>query len=591
MSFLYGQTTAGAWPDKFVDLISGATPDDQGTTCALADRWRARYGASPSYLCIAPPASQDELVTQEHRQGYWGRYDDCCIYTDGAASGMDYMRQKTIWTSWPTSFREWAIITVRVLTANTTAGNYSTASLRLYAVSFDKAGVQTSNATNVVVTPAADGTCTYTYTGGTMTFQIGNSVTGKVTKDSFYVRAFSAQFPGGVDWWRRSARNVDSAYEFTAGAAPSGTLGVDYAVNIGPMHQTCGNPPTPTQNVYNYMAGMSQTTGSSVQSTASNGLAIMTNAALTGSRYEVSFSKAEGVCSVVISGTTTTYFALQFGGVGQSADASLITGVEGESTTSALSSSLYFLKYYPPNTSSIIQYWISVTATHIGVVINAETTSGWSISGNLYAKVVQDDPSYGQCWMRGFTGGTRQWTRNGSSAIIERALYQGKGFHDGGRDWQTGQGRHDITPLIYYGNWNAGGCGSAMFSSSYDTLWVLNHGSTSSTGGLPIVPWTINAAGMPISDSRWRLAGFSLMDGTSPTATDTSIGSVGQWKFRGYVSEGVYQTPSGTFNHGDELTDTVTGDKYLLWNTGIDMFPSYGPEAAGTYPGFVLEEK
>lgn len=592
MSFLYGRTTWGSWSDKFLDLISGTSTDDQGNTCSVADRWRVRFDVGTSaFRAIAPPASTDELITQEHRQGYWGRYDDCCIYKDGSASGQDFMRQKSVWTSWHASFLEWLIVTVRVTTANTTVGNYSTARVALYAMGVNKAGGFNPIASNTVLTPAADGTCTYTYTTGyTMTFQIGNAATGKVTVDSFYVRSFSAMFPGGVDWWRRAGRNVDAAYEFTAGNTPAGIAGTDYIVNIGPLKQAWSGNITNNGSFTSYMASkFVGNWGASVQSAGTTGLGLVTNAALTGDRYEVSFTKNEACAYVYSDPTTLGYFYLTFGGVGQSLDGSFMRGVEGELS---LATSSAFLYAPPANLSSVVQYWISVTATHIAVVLNVEGASGWNITGNLYAKVVQDDPSYGTCWMRGYRGNTLYWNRNGANYLIERAMQQGKGFYDGGRDWQTGQGRLDTYPLDYWSSWNSGDWGATEFYSvQYPNLYMLNHGGTSSSGPLPIVPWNISAANAPLADTRWRLVGFSLMDAASSGVTDTVAGAVGKYAFRGFVAEGMYQTPANTFNHGDELTDTTTGDKYLLWNSNANTFPSYGPESASIYPGIVLEEK
>lgn len=588
MTFLYGQTTWDGWIDKFADLVSGTAPDDQGTTCALADRWRVRFGpdAGSSYRSIAPPASQDLTVTQEHRQGYWLRYDDCCIYNNGNASGKDFLRQKTIWTQWHANFKEWLVVTAKVTVANTVVGNYSTARVALYAVGFDNVGNATAIVANTTLTPTTDGTCTYTYNSCTITFQIGNADTGKVTVNSFYARSFTAAFPGGVDAWRNAARNVDGLYEFTAGDVPVGVDGTDYVVNIGPLKHGFWGANTVSSVPYNNLAGKSQVAGSSTQTGGTCGLAIKTNAALTGSHYTVTFTKSQGCGYLLTSGGS---FYLGFGGVGQALDGSFIRGDEGETY---LTGAMSFLTASPANGSSIVQYWISVAATHIAVVLNVEGTSGWTITSNLYAKVVSDDATYGTCWMRGFWGSSLLWMRNGAHSIIERALSQGKGFYDGGRDWQTGFGRYDTMPLDYYSDWRTGEQGfSDFYWNQWASLYVLTHGSNSSSSGMPLVPWTITLSRMPLSDSRWQLAGFSLMDGDTPKAVDTTTGSVGKWKYRGYVSEGLYQTPAGTFNHGDELTDTVSGNKYLLWNSNANTFPSYAPEASGTNPGIVLEEE
>lgn len=584
MSFLYGRTTWGALRDKFLGLISGASLDDQAVACDVGDRWRVSSSGVSGDYSMAPPATEDETITQEHRMGYWSRFDDCVLYYDGTVSGKDFMQQKSCWSAWDTNFKEWVIVTTRVSVTNTTASNYSTARVILYAFSLGSDGSHFAMSSGTTLTPASDGTCTYTYGSSTMTFKIGNAATGKVMQDSFYARCFANTFRGGVDWWRRSGRNVDGLHSFTE--TPTGTEGTDWTVNIGP--QQLASPGVNNSNysvIYNYMAGLSNVSGASVSQLGSCGLAIKTNAGLTGDHYKVSFTKQEALC--YLSSSATSLYLLP-GGFGVAFDGTPVWGVEGNSYASAAYS---WLNGSPASGDSIVQYWITVSATSISVVLNVQQTSGWQITSNTYTKVVRDDESYGVCWMRGYLGYNMYWLRNGMSALLERAMYKGAGFNDGGRDWQTGQGRLDITPLLYYNFWYRDACGGQNFYFFDSELLYLQSRGSYSNNAILALPQINDKDFLPLSDTRWRMSGFSLMDDSAATAYDTVKGRIGKNLFRGYVAEGLYQAQSGDYNAGDELTDTVTGDKYLLWiGSTAFMFP--GPLPDSSYPpGVALEEK
>lgn len=583
MTFLYGRTTRGLLQNKLLDLISGQAADDQGTVTAVSDRWRVRLTGLSGDGSFAPPASNDELVTQEHRQGYWGRYDDCCIYTDGSASGMEFMQQLTCWTGWHTNFRDWLICTARITTSNTTAGDYSTARVQFYAVALYSSKSSGGVASAVTITPAVDGTCTYTYTSGyTITFKIGNSVTGKVLVGSYYIRSFTNRYRGGVDWWHRASKNVDSSYSFTTGDAPVGVDGTDWEVNIGPNQYGCPNGDGST-NFYQYMASPVGNISGAAPSAGSSGLGIMTNSALTGSHYEVSFTKQEGLATLIQSGA---YVYLRPGGVGKGPDGTtFIRAIDGNDLQSTGNSFLY---HNASSDSSTVQYWLSVSSTGIGVVLYGEGASSWQTTANLYAKVVPGDPSYGSCWMFGNLGYWWNWFRNGSHALIEVAMSRGKGYYDGGRDWQTGQGRHDMFPMAYCQYWYSGSYGSQMFCySETEVNYIQSPGGSSSGSFTPIIPFNVNRTTKPPLSFPWTLSGFSLMDTDNSGMQDTTTGRVGKYMYRGYVAGGIYWMSSGGYAQGDELTDSISGAKYLLWNSSNATFPGNSTYATG----FALEEK
>jgi len=260
-------------------------------------------------------------------------------------------------------------------------------------------------------------------------------------------------------------------------------------------------------------------------------------------------------------------------------------GQEGH-YSSSFNSYVTWLRHSAGSGTSIIQYWISVTPTHLAIVLNADGGSSWSTSGNLIAKVTQDDPSnYGTCWLLGYPGSPYQWYRIGTHSLIEMALAQ-PGFHDNGRDWQNGQGRLDYHSLEGYGAWYQGDWGGSFSVPPRYLQSSTVTGSTQSSYMLPVIPVTRDRTSLPLLvDQRWFLGGYGLMDSQVDT-TDTTARAVGMWRPRGYVAEGIWYLATGGFNQGDELTDTATGKKYLLWLAGSYTFPGV---SFGAW-GLALEE-
>lgn len=573
MTYLYGETTWGEMADKFIGLVTGAEADDQGTTVPGALAWR-QPAVDPSM--IAAQAQYDRPVTQEHRAGYWTRFDDNVLMNSGAApkAPNQVCQQVTCWDGWYTTSYVAYIVSLSVITTNATVGDYSGAQVRLKMFSINTSNGTDRQSSGSTITLNAVGVGSYTYGGKTMTFKLSDP-SGKLTTGCYYQRVFTPTYKGGIDVWRGFGRSID-APTFTT--PPPGTADdwghtLDYNVR-GDMETSYFEYP-----LYAYQ----------FFTTFCWGLGIKTNAALTGARYEVSFNKVDSLGSIY---TSTTSLMFQWGGTGMNPDIGGGTryfGKEGwyQGSRNGKALSSPFGAAAPPEAR--VQYWMNVTDTHIAIVMNGEAAYSGRVSGNMIAKlktIYDDDPG---CWYFGsMTSWSQeaQWYRLGNAYMVEKV--SAKGVNDGGRDWQTGEARLDMLGLPYDNN--SLGSPFGFQSSSYGTAsavpnQVYNRDANTSGGDDSdnwVLPRKLTRDTSPVDINRWTMACLSLGDATgyAPSYRQGRSTIEGLAYPRGYVDEGLWEIPNGGFLDGDVLEDASTGEKWTLFQTNGTWGMSTGNGAA-----------
>ena len=591
MTFLKGTTTWAQLVDKMTALACGEVADDYGVTASPAHKWRRQVAGQP---VIMPPATEDTVVTQEHRSGYWMRLDDSGFMADRLSTARTFCRTTAITTgTWNTAtVYPLLYIGIAVTAVNTVSGNYSNAVVQVKAQSINSTS-QTAHSNGTNVTLSAAGTATFTFGGLTFSIQLGDP-SGFLGLGAVFVRHFTPTYLGGIDSWRAFGKATGAP---SYSVAPSGTAGTDWdAVSLLGYTSRFS-----TSNYYIQSPGP----GGAYPGYGIQGMGIKTNAALTGNRYVVSFPKNEAVVSLCYLGgaaaSTTSRIDFVWGGVGYDPSTGLPRyGASGQNQmwTTRPQGGPTFLQPFsttPSNTAAKVEYWISVTDKHITVALNGESTYNGQTTQNYISKIVQNEVLVGRdpTWAAGVIidangGGNfnveRSYIRLGAhplSGPISQA-----GVRDGGRDWQTGMGRWDFVHHFVASNTApqlSALLGEVMYPAS-NTMYgytseamASNQAAMSSTSPRATTP--------NYADPRWYLLALPLLD-YSGAANSTSIEAnyPGFTIAEGYVDHGFLLLGLGGFADGDELTDTATGKKYMLWLGTVRSGP------AGQFWGLAQEE-
>lgn len=570
MTYLKGETTWGAAGatllTKILDLITGTVADDFGTTVATADRWRRPVAGASAYIC--PPASTDVVQTQEHRAGYWTRIDDACLYVDGSAAANMKVRQTAGWNAWHAVFGEIMVMTMQVITPNTVAGDYSNAVARFRWQSLSVADVVVGQGSGATVTLNAAGTGTWTYVAGyTMSINVTDP-SGILKSGACYTRAFTNTYRGGIDYWRGYAKSPTRAITWVT--APAGTSGTDWA-------------PTDNEAAFSHISNMSAST--SYWETPSNyylglspyyGLGIKTDAGLTGARYEVTFNKNEAGGLFYMSGNTILH---RWGGTGVKSNATRLYGLEGDVAVNGPT----WLQPFTgtPVSTSRVQYWITVKEGHIAVVLNGDPGSGGGVvTANMIAKMaVEDSVNDLGCWFKGAVNVVTYY-RMGAHYLVERLSK--KGFNDGGRDWQTGSGRVDYLQYNDASGWWYGQQGFGWWTNAPrdNPPRVL---SVDNANTYYPVPFSTDRVTQNRVDPRGPMLGFWCSDGAVTQVENAKFD--GLYRPRGRVERGYWMYPTGGWASGDELQDSVTGEKWMLFGV-----TAYVGSLVSGYGGLALEQ-
>lgn len=529
MTWLKGQTNWANFVDKMVSLACGESTDDSGASVAVGDRW-VRMLAGEN--CIASPLSRAvDHTAQSWRAGYcrmptgWGLSDvkqGFTIKQIGLGSGMPFARNH---------FQMYISGNGNV---GGTAGVYNTFTVYAYVTDCDN---PTVNYTSGGTTPNAAGV--FTLLG--VQWQIV-SPTGWVPGTSsglpYYsiTRYVSTEYPGGVDFWPMLHRKHPGS-NVTFGIAPAGVAGTDYdVVNAASVMST----PYPTGN-YGVRGGHVR------------GLGIKTLAALNGARYTVTFKMAR---------QTIWPYVYDGGRVG----ARWGCGVAPDTTvpatkrqTGGVDRGVWLQCFQTPSSvapSSLVQYWMSVTADRIVVVANGDPGQTGKLGGaGLWE--LESDPAFASfdVMANAITPAPYQWITDQTASYVYVMVgeyraswlrrYAQQYDTPAGRDWGLGWMRGDLIvddAVGNSGNYTLYQDGGKVGFGVQD-----DHAPNFETKPAPI-------------DDKWRLYGWSYVDSQM---TYSSGGADENALHRGTFDKILY-LPGLSWGSGDELVDTVSGDTYFL---------------------------
>lgn len=568
MAWLKGQTTWGTLIDKLTALACGEAADDNAVTVAVGDRW-IRDIAGQNLL--SSPASQDYALPQmSMRSGYWTLGSPQVSPASPAlpSGGLTSVRQTSVWTSPPGGLTRW-YVQLTCNTGNSVAGNYNSGNWSIYIYNADNSTMVYGNSGFV---PSSSGVINMpSGAGGSITV---SHPTGLIPSGSSFYRGFSTTYPGGFDFWPMWGRRAGA---HTFGTAPSGASGTDWDVTSVPT------------------AYVGQVQGSGPNGGSLVGLGIKTNAALTGALYTVSWSVSGQKFRLLPNPTYAGQVDLQIGGTIQQDPVNgnvwqQMTGVQVPS---------WLRPYLTPGSvtnGSLIQYWMSVKATKIVIVLNADPGQSGKMTCAWLGKFTPTYPAWDVLpwfWSPPALDYTVDNASSGMMPFFNFSLFGQKARLDastGSRDWQTGWMRSDLN---YSTDW-----GIAYHYSYMPTVYAP--GWVGDMNNYLYTPSLVSArSNKPSSfDGKWWLYGPTFYDiahnGQSNNNPNNATVAPNDFRGvqRGKITDGCLFIPGDGWSNGDELTDTTTGKKYFLVAADYHGIYSRIRVATNNYAGGVaiLEE-
>jgi hypothetical protein len=595
MTWLQGTTTWGNVETDLAKLICGEINDGVGANVG-ADAWVRDI--STSYATLRTPSAADATLSSlSNRAGYWALMASANSGTgQPGASPLTTVCLQTgaISTSSPgtgAATHGRVLVCISVVTANTVASNYSTATTRENV--FD-ADTGTSLFTNTR-TPNSSGVITGY---GGITYQITDP-SGTLPVGAAFTRGFTTTYTYGIDWWPFYPNRTGTA-SFTT--APPGTVGTDYDI----IDQVAGYMPNNSSTI----APVS--TANTVFGIGCHftGLGIKTSGGCTGAKYTISsITVADQKIAIVKSvngGNGVLDLILGPAPVDSVATTTIGGGVR-PSHASAIGNWLKFATTSGSVTNSMgIQYWMCVKPTGIVIALNADPgfSGKMGVAGVMKAQTVADATYDTSAWMAGVPS-TDYTANNVTSQTVymatQRAYFGKRRCQDstwGSRDWQTGWMRSDMAVIangingVTYGQYLPGG-GQVVHAMGFEAD-PFNAGIGVSANYNPI---TAAQVLRPNFDNTWWLYGFIYVeDATGLTLQFSTSGIAGTNTLAEQGSGGIRLTTADHFlmipgnagwGNGDELTDSVSGAKYLLINPDYSSLPGKIRTANNTFFGGV----
>ena len=581
MTWLQGITTWGALVPKLAQLACGEVADDLSVTCATGDRWVRDI--STSYDLIRTPTSQDVASgTLHNRAGYF----TLMSYNAGVTPNTytihkGVCKMTAVFSGVPTGLtaaNRWVVF-VKVNTVNTTPSDYSTARLDVYYLDLD---ANTTSALGSATSQAPNAAGTVTVTLGTRTFTINVSdPSGTLAAGTVWCRGFTATYVGGVDWFGPFYCRKSAPATFTVN--PPGTVATDYdLVDIYTATSTIANV-VPAGPSWAWFPGG-----------ILDGVGIKTNTALTGAQYTFSFNMAlHKMRMFAQSGAANGQVGCDYGG-GGGLDAGTYRRKGG------WTSAIWMMPFTTAGSvvsTSQVQYWMSVKANKILIILNGDPgATGVTSSAGMWTFTPYDylGGSYDKfpVIVTAAVNVGESTTTPDAHTLKTMMRYMDQVIRQNGsegRDWQDKWLRWDTAV-------NVGTVGPGSTAPFQDNQ-IVSHsfcGTTDAVGtALPML--TVNSGGGGANNSpsaipalstkpnvlsgKWRMYGYSFPDILFPVANvsvsttfvqnTTFIGRAGECDApRGYVPAAVTSPwlllPGGQFATGDELTDTISGAKFFL---------------------------
>ncbi len=616
MTWLQGTSQWSDIADLITDLACGDAADDTATFVDAADQWIREHA---SQNLMRTPATEDvNTGTQTQRAGYFALCSYVHTQSPNAYNFLESVcRQTAVWSGVPSgvSNNKWVLF-VRVETANSTPGTYSTAQVR-WAVADGDTGTLISSGT--LASPDASGNVSITSGTRTCTFQCTDP-SGTLVVGTLWMRAATSVYVGGIDsfgpLWNRRTGNATFTVD------PPGTVTTDYVKDVDIPAITAAQGITCSPSIY--ASGSSTTTF--FPHGLWGGVGIKTVTALTGGSvsgagtpYACSWDMAYFKMRVIPgSGATNGQLNLEWGG-SLADDGGTFRRIGGFLT------SAWMVPFTVPGSvdpSSALQYWISVKPNKIIIILNGDpgdsgvlTDGGmWSFTPIDYlagsydkfpfvvSKVPSDSTTQPIAVLMQFTYMQQVWRQDGSES----------------RDWQTGWMRYDSVHIT-----SVAGTTTPAIGGGIDLIGVLTRFAASGNAITYSVPGyntndnNFDGHGSQIApfestkpnaiSGTWRMYGHPVADvpwwaGSSAGATTGNDPDVEREDDlpRGYVEATVdapfLYLPGGNWASGDELTDTVSSNVFFLVRHAVGVekagiLGAFGDSGAALAGGIaVLEE-
>jgi hypothetical protein len=545
MTWLLGSSTWANITNNICQLACAEITDSLGHAPTSSEQWVRDI--STSYNVLRMPASQDVDIAAVHqpamRTGYWtldtsSQSGLAAPNTPppGSIANATSVAQTTPFTSaLSTTHGRWYCY-LWVTTANTAAGTYSTARVTIVWGDAD-AGTQF---TSTGVAPTAGGVITLPFgAGATVTL---SDPSGIAPVGVLFFRGFSTTYMYGIDWWPMYSRR-SAAWTFAT--APPGVAGTDYDIidQATPFNPANGQP-----------------TGSLF-----SGLGIKSATGLGGNARYVFSSCPCTSLKVYLRNNATSAGYIDLLGGGITLDA-VNTNVVQQNSGWALATWLKLVQTPGSVVSTMqVQYWMSVTATGITIVLNSDPayTGGLTCGymGLFSAGTAYDSNDKFHALVSAAASGFG--TVCPSAAQMDLSYFRQYRCQDGShgtRDWQTYWMRNDF---------------GAFGGGTLYTAYLLDNSQTFALGGS-----TYNQSGLlsldydsghpfttlkPGFDGNWWLYGYNLFEANPGNVATTVTYTNEQQNFpRGAMTDRWFHVPALGWANGDELTDTTTSAKYLL---------------------------
>lgn len=553
MTWLKGQTTWANLVDDLAKLACGEMADGAAVTVSAGDAWlRDKPGAAAGtggMNCLRSPASVDRPSgAMSMRTGYWA------LTTPGVNGlGLQVLCKQTALRTLPTRRM---VYRVYVSGANTVANDYSTATIRVYCYDPDDS---TNLRGNDSFTPSAAGDITL----DGMTLRITDP-SGILPVNANFFRAFTPDFPGGIDHWPMYYRRGTAA---TFSTAPPGVAGTDYAIteqaSLTALQTSNSAYHNSNQEWFNNRAWFV-------------GLGIKTATGLGANPVYV-YSHPMALHKLRwYKSATAGIVGMEYGGhaldgrAGQTA----YRFVHGHEITTWARP---FMTAAQVTDAAVISYWMSVKPDGIVVILSGDPGLTGKVSASWVGCMTPYDPNYDKFPVL--------MNRTLYDYTVDNGEYQAfdQGYQmnywsqrrkqdgtEGARDWQTGWSRSDLNDLgTPSGQANTSGSwtGSSAYSDrtpEADAWGTWTYTGNATAGHPTILP--IRQLKPHPFDAKWWMYGVAYGEG-SPWETATTVANPGQMdsrQIRGVVNARWWYLPGDGWANLDELTDNGTSQKYLL---------------------------
>lgn len=439
-----------------------------------------------------------------------------------------------------TAGARWAV-SVTVVAANTTPGNYST--LRVNAIYYSLDGLATIDAIGNIFANSA----------GLITLSNGLTVTmtdpsGTVPVNLVFTRAFTTAYLYGIDQMPMLYRTSGSP---SFSVAPPGVAATDYDIVRMPYNAQ--------SNEINYSGGG--------RHNLLHGVGIKTATGFGGGGALYTYSLTASLLKMRVFRNTTTEGQMSIDTSGSWRDTNSLTnmrGVDGFRITNWMTA---FASPGAVTSSTVVQYWLSVKKDGVVISLYGDPGSTGKLSTAWIGRFTTYEPTYDK-FPIACSSVPADLSADFSSGVTPSFMdlmpYWGQRVRQDGtvtRDWQNGwalnvQGRPYYssaapnTQSASYGNGAFGG------TTTWSPLTVA--GTTPYTASSAAMPPVMDK---PSHDGKWWLFKYTLTAGDTSTAIVPT--PIKYRLIRGVIDRFYFISENG-WGNGDELTDSITSAKYFL---------------------------